>query len=410
MTTEHLGTDNDKAAKSSTPAKSVAPPAKEVPEEVVYMEPVDDGASDAEKKSPSRPWVKPLLWGLLILGVIYGGYRYYEYRTTGQYMQSTNDAYVSADDVTVSSKLPGYVKNVTVAENAPVQQGALLLEIDSTDYQNRINQADAQIDLARANTAATLSGINEAQASVAQAQAGVAAAQRDVSYFNTEIARYRPLVASGAEPKTALDQLIANRDKSAADVRAKQAAVTAAQSRITSIRSQGGASAAQIRTAQVQRQAATDDMNATQLTAPIGGRVANSTVRVGQFIQPGMRLMTIVPVGDLFIEANFKETQMGMMRPGQPVTVKVDALPDVEFHGTIESITPGTGANFSLIPPQNATGNFTKIVQRVPVKIRIKAGPETRKILIPGLSLEVTVDTRSGKSSVEAIRKEQGDK
>lgn len=410
MTTEHSGTDNDKAAKSSTPAKSVTPPAKEVPEEVVYMEPVDDGASDAEKKSPSRPWVKPLLWSLLILGVIYGGYRYYEYRTTGQYMQSTNDAYVSADDVTVSSKLSGYVKNVTVAENASVQQGALLLEIDSIDYQNRINQADAQIDLARANTAATLSGINEAQASVVQAQAGVAAAQRDVSYFNTEIARYRPLVASGAEPKTALDQLIANRDKAAADVRAKQAAVTAARSRITSIRSQGGASAAQIRTAQVQRQAATDDMNATQLTAPIGGRVANSTVRVGQFIQPGMRLMTIVPVGDLFIEANFKETQMGMMRPGQPVTVKVDALPDVEFHGTVESITPGTGANFSLIPPQNATGNFTKIVQRVPVKIRIKAGPETRKILIPGLSLEVTVDTRSGKSSIEAIRKEQGDK
>ncbi|MBS0481031.1 MAG: HlyD family secretion protein [Proteobacteria bacterium] len=370
----------------------------------------DDLDHDHDEDTPAkrRPWLKPVLLGGLALGLVYGAYSYFEYRTTGQYVQSTNDAYVSADDVTIASKLGGYVKSVNVAENAAVQQGTLLLEVDPTDYRNQIDQADAQIAQAQANETATLSNIGEAQASISQAEAGVAATQRDIAYFNAEIARYRPLIGTGAEPKTALDQLLSNRDKAVADLRAKQAAVVAARERVQSIRAQGGASTAQIRSAQVQRKTALDNLNWTRLTAPIGGRVASLTARVGQFIQPGTRLMTVVPTGDLFVVANFKETQIGLMRPGQPATVKVDALSGVEFHGTIESITPGTGANFSLIPPQNATGNFTKIVQRVPVRIRIKAGAESRKVLVPGLSLEVEVDTKGAKGAIDAIRQEQG--
>ncbi|MBD3730947.1 MAG: HlyD family secretion protein [Sphingomonadales bacterium] len=364
----------------------------------------DDEADDTGK---TRPWLKPLLLAVAGVALLYGGYSYYHYRTVGQYIQSTEDAYVSADEVAIASKLAGYVTQVAVADNAAVQQGALLVQIDPVDYRNRIDEADAQIEAARANAAATLSNVGEAQAAIAQAQAGVNAARADIAYFDKEIARYRPLVASGAEPKTALDQLISNRAKAAADLAAKQAAVVAARERVRSIRAQSGASEAQIRTAQVQRSAAMTDLGRTRLTAPIAGRVASSTVRTGQFVQPGMRLMTIVPTGDLFVEANFKETQIGLMRPGQPVTIKVDALPDVEFRGTVESITPGTGANFSLIPPQNATGNFTKIVQRVPVRIRIQAGPESRKVLVPGLSLEVEVDTRGAKGAIDAIRQEQ---
>ena len=134
---------------------------------------------------------------------------------------------------------------------------------------------------------------------------------------------------------------------------------------------------------------------------------ASASVRTGQFVQPGQRLLTIVPAGDLYVEANFKETQIGLMRPGQPVTIHVDALPDVAIRGVVDSITPGTGANFSIIPPQNATGNFTKIVQRVPVRIRLQAGPETRRVLIPGLSLEVEVDTSSARGALDAIAREQ---
>jgi membrane fusion protein (multidrug efflux system) len=125
-------------------------------------------------------------------------------------------------------------------------------------------------------------------------------------------------------------------------------------------------------------------MATTRIIAPIAGRIGNSSVRLGQYVQPGQRLLTVVPVDAIYVEANFKETQIGLMRPGQPVTVKVDALPDVAFHGVVDSITPGTGANFSLIPPQNATGNFTKIVQRVPVRIRINSGRDRNGSWFPG--------------------------
>ncbi|SMC33100.1 HlyD family secretion protein [Novosphingobium sp. B1] len=345
--------------------------------------------------------------GGLAAGALYGAYALYEYQTVGRYLQDTEDAYVKADGVTISSKLGGYVRRVAVSENQAVEQGMLLVQIDPTDYNTRLAQSTAQVDVARATENAAVAAIQEAQSATGQARAALQASQRDLAYLNGEVARMRPLVASGAEPRQAFDQLVANRDKAAADVSAKQAALSAANDRVASARAQAGQSTAQIKAAQAQREAASTDLATTRIMAPIGGKVGNSTVRIGQFVQPGQRLMTIVPTEAIYVEANFKETQIGLMRPGQPVTVHVDALPDVDFHGTVESITPGTGANFSLIPPQNATGNFTKIVQRVPVRIRINAGPESRKVLVPGLSLSVEVDTRAAKSTIDAIRNEQ---
>lgn len=359
-------------------------------------------SGDGRKKTVGR-----VVMGVLALGAAYGAYSLYGYQTVGRYMQETNDAYVKADGVAVSSKLAGYVRAVPVAENQAIAAGGLLVQIDPSDFSTRLAQASAQVEVARATEAATLASINEARSAVGQAQAALAASQRDLAYLNGEVTRFGPLVASGAEPRQMLDQLTANRDKASADVSAKQAMLAAANDRVVSARAQAGQSAAQIKAAQAQRDAAGNDLGTTRITAPVAGRIGNSTVRVGQFVQPGQRLMTIVPTQALYVEANFKETQIGLMRAGQPVKISVDALPDVDFHGTVESITPGTGANFSMIPPQNATGNFTKIVQRVPVRIRLNAGPESRKVLVPGLSLTVEVDTRSAKSAVEAIRKEQ---
>lgn len=370
-------------------------------------------AAESETSSTSAPnegrkkTIGRIALGAVALGALYGGWTLYKYETEGRYFQDTEDAYVKADGVTVSSKLAGYVRAVTVSDNQSIATGALLVQIDPTDFSTRLAQASAQVEVARATEAATMASIEEARSAVGQASAALQASQRDLAYLNGEVARFRPLVASGAEPKQTLDQLIANRDKAAADVRAKQAGLAAASDRVNTQRAQAGQSAAQIRAAQAERDAANNDLGTTKIIAPAAGRIGNSTVRVGQFVQPGQRLMTIVPTQALYVEANFKETQIGLMRPGQAVTISADALPDVEFHGTVESITPGTGANFSLIPPQNATGNFTKIVQRVPVRIRINAGPESRKVLVPGLSLHVEVDTRSAKSSVDAIRKEQ---
>jgi membrane fusion protein (multidrug efflux system) len=141
--------------------------------------------------------------------------------------------------------------------------------------------------------------------------------------------------------------------------------------------------------------------------ASVAGKVGELTARVGQFVQPGLRLMSVVPVEQLYLEANFKETQLGLMRPGQPADIEVDALPGVTLHGHVASLAPGTGAQFSLLPPQNATGNFTKIVQRVPVKIAIDADPALKRLLLPGMSVSVSVDTRSARDEIERLKNRQ---
>jgi membrane fusion protein (multidrug efflux system) len=343
----------------------------------------------------------------LVIGAAYGIYAYVGYLNHGQYVQSTDDAYVKADGITVSSKLSGYVRSVNVTDNQPVKPGDLLVEINPTDYRIRLAQSTAQQGVADAAQAAGRAGIIEAQAGVEQADAAVASAARDLAFANGEVARYRPLVAAGSEPKQTLDQVLSTRDKAADTLAAQQAALAAAKGKLVAARAQLGQSTAQIAAARAQVDAAQTDLATTRLVAPIAGQVASSSVRVGQYVQPGQRLLTIVPVQAIYVEANFKETQIGLMRPGQPATIEVDALPGVEFHGRVESITPGTGATFSLIPPQNATGNFTKIVQRVPVRIRIDAGPEARRVLVPGLSLRVDVDTLAARGAIREIRKEE---
>jgi membrane fusion protein (multidrug efflux system) len=343
----------------------------------------------------------------LVIGIGFGIYAYIGYLNHGQYVQSTDDAYVKADSITISSKLSGYVRTVNVTENQAVKPGELLADINPTDYRIRLAQDTAQQGVADAAQAASRAGIIEAQAGVQQAQAALASAARDLAYANGEVARYRPLVAAGSEPKQTLDQLLSTRDKAADTLASQQAALAAAKGKLVAARAQLGQSTAQIAAARAQVDAAQTDLATTRLVAPIAGKVASSSVRVGQYVQPGQRLMSIVPVQAIYVEANFKETQIGLMRPGQPATIEVDALPGVEFHGSVESITPGTGATFSLIPPQNATGNFTKIVQRVPVRIRIDAGPEARRVLVPGLSLRVDVDTLAARGAIRHIRKEE---
>jgi membrane fusion protein (multidrug efflux system) len=373
-------------------------------ESTVAATPQDDnpGANPTRRRLLGRAAVVALLVG----GAI-GIYFYIGYLNHGQYVQSTDDAYVKADGITVSSKLSGYVRTVNVTDNQPVKAGDLLVEVDPTDYKIRLAQATAQEDVAKSGEATTRASITEAEAGIAQAQAAVDSAQRDLAYYNGEVARYRPLVASGSEPKQTLDQMASNRDKAAATVAAQKAALRAAQGKLDSARAQIGQTRAQIESAAAQAKAARTDLATTRLVAPEAGKVASSSVRIGQFVQPGQRLLTIVPVQAIYIEANFKETQIGLMRPGQPATIDVDALPGVEFHGSVESITPGTGATFSLVPPQNATGNFTKIVQRVPVRIRIDAGPEARRVLVPGLSLRVAIDTLGARGTIRQIRNEE---
>ena len=188
---------------------------------------------------------------------------------------------------------------------------------------------------------------------------------------------------------------------------AAEAALASAERRVGTLQAQVKQALAQGEGARAQLAAANTNVGATLIRAAIDGRVGNKTVRQGQFVQAATRLMTLVPMQGLYIDANFKETQLGLMRIGQPVKVSVDALPGVEIPGRVASVSPGTGAQFSVLPPQNATGNFTKIVQRVPVRIAISPGPETRALLVPGMSVDVSVDTRSAKGAADRVRREQ---
>lgn len=367
----------------------------------------DNAPAAAKGRRPRGPLVRGVALLALLLVLAGAAVWFLHYRSTLRFLQETNDAAIQADQVAIAAKLSGYVRSVAVADNQAVTPGALLAEIDPVDVQTRLAAADAGIASALAAQNASRASRIEAEAGIAQARAALQAAEAGLALQMREVARYRPLVAAGAEPAERLSQLTAGRDKAAADVAAARAALLQAQRRVESISAETARLAAQAGTARVERMAASNDLAATQLTAPIAGRVANRTVRPGQFVQPGMRLMTIVPNREIYVVANFKETQIGLMRPGQPARINIDALPGVDFPGTVESITPGTGANFSMIPPQNATGNFTKVVQRVPVRIRIDAGPAARRVLSPGLSLTVEVDTRGARGEFDAIRAEQ---
>ncbi len=367
----------------------------------------DTGDDTQAQGHPMPGLLKKLGIAALAVAVLAGIAAYLWYDRHLRYFKETNDARIEADQVAIASKLAGYVRAVPVEDNQSVAKGQALVEIDPVDFRTRMEAAEADIASARAAGVAALAQRGEAAAGVGQARAALSAARAGLAFAEREVRRYRPLVAAGAEPATVLSRLEADRERAAAEVAAQQAALEQAGRRVASAEAQAGQTTAQERAARVRLSAAGNDLAATTLVAPVAGKVAGRGVRTGQFVQPGQRLMTVVPAEGLYVVANFKETQVGMMRPGQPAMIRVDALPGVEFSGSVTSVAPGTGANFSMIRPENATGNFTKIVQRVPVRIRIDAGPAARKVLAPGLSLSVEVDTRAGRDEIDAIRAEQ---
>jgi Multidrug resistance efflux pump len=366
-------------------------------------------ATGAEaRESPAKRKRIRLILGIAAIIVLVGGVAWFiRHRSYGQYQQSTEDAYFQADTVAVSARVPGYVEQVLVRSDENVKAGQPLLRIDVRDFSAQAAQGQAQIDLAGANAENARAMIREQEAAIDQAQAMLGVAQSKASFAEGEVARYRPLAASGAEPREKLAQLQAQATQAEQDAAAQKAALEIARRRIAALQAQVSQAQAQERSARAQTQAAQVNVGSALVRASTAGRVGDLTARAGQYVQPGQRLMSIVPVDQLYLEANFKETQVGLMRPGQPVRIEVDALPGIEIRGRVASIAPGTGAQFSLLPPQNATGNFTKIVQRVPVRIAIDADPVLKRALIPGLSVEVTVDTRSGRDELEQLHKLQ---
>lgn len=371
----------------------------------------NDGKQDGDTKKPVSPEKKRkirivlIVAGLLVLLIGIGWFAYYQ--IVGKYHEETDDAYLQADAVTVSPKVGGYVEEVLVKDNQDVAAGQPLVRIDARDYRAQAEQFQAQIESAHANADTVRAQIAEQESSVAEARAQLRAAEVNASFAANEVKRYAPLVDIGAENAEALSSRRNQAAQSAQQVAMQRAALASAEKRIGTLRAQVRQAETQAGSAEAQLKAADVNLQSTTLSASIAGRIGDQTVRVGQFVQPGTRLMTLVPVGSLYITANFKETQIGRMRIGQPAHIKVDAMPGMELNGRVESMAPGTGAQFSLLPPQNATGNFTKIVQRIPVRIAVEATPETRQLLVPGLSVKVEVETKGAKDQTKQIKKQE---
>ena len=373
-------------------------------------QPIRDAERDEQDSAPARKLggrTKLILLLLAVAALVIGVLWFLRYEAHGKYLQGTNDAQIRADMVTVSPRVAGYVAAVLVGENQDVRAGQPLVRIDPRDARAQAAQAEAQIAVAGAQADAVRSQIREQYAAIDQSRAQLAAARAKAAYDAAEVARYRPLTVTGAETRQQLARLELTARQSTQDVNGQEAALAGRQRRVGSLQNQIRQGEAQGRVARAQLASANVDVGATLLKAATTGRIGDKTVTVGQYVQAGTRLMSIVPLDRLYVTANFKETQLALMRPGQPVSIKVDALDGIELKGRVESVAPGTGAQFSLLPPQNATGNFTKITQRVPVRVSIEATPAARRLLVPGLSVDVTVDTISAKDEIDRIRDQQ---
>jgi membrane fusion protein, multidrug efflux system len=356
--------------------------------------------------TPGRPERRALLIVLAIALGLAAAVWFAHWWAVGRFIESTDDAYLQADSVTVAPKVSGYVTEVLVADNQSVEAGTPLLRLDARKYQASVDQAQATVDAREADLQRAQADLLQQQAKVAQAQAEERVARVALAHAEDNVRRYGPLAATGAETAERLADLVSTRDQARATLESNAAAVHSAQTQIGATTAEIAQARAQLEAAHANLRQARLDLRDTTVYSSIAGRVGDRTVRIGQYVQPGTRLLTVVPVQSVYLEANFKETQVGHMRVGQPATLQVDALHSIELHGVVDSFAPGTGAQFALLPPDNATGNFTKIVQRVPVRIRIETRAETRRVLLPGLSVSVDVDTRSARDDDKRIASE----
>lgn len=352
----------------------------------------------AGNEGPRRFPIRRAILGLVVLLAISGAAWYGRYWwTTGRFIEGTDDAYTHADAVTIAPRVAGYVSEVLVTDNQRVRAGQIVARIDKRDFQAALDQARADADSAQADIGALDAQIAWQHANVEQAQSDIAAAQAALDFAKADYGRYMDLMRSGNGTVQRAQQAESDIRSRTAQLARARAAFEAAQQQVQVLQAQRAkAIAAHARALAAMEQAALN-LSYTDIAAPVDGAVGDRSLRLGQFVQPGTRIMDIVPVArDIYVVANFKETQLADMWRGERASISIDMLPDVRLTGRVDSLAPGSGAQFALLPPENATGNFTKIVQRVPVKIVLDpADDATLAKLRPGLSVYASVDTRT---------------
>jgi membrane fusion protein (multidrug efflux system) len=358
------------------------------------------GAEIAEAAVPKKhSWSRKLLGLIAFLVIACGGVYARQWYAVGRYIESTNNAYLRADQVAMAPRVSGQVSDIYVRDNEEVTVGQPLLKIDPRRYEMIARQSRATVDAREADVAKSEADLREQDAVIAQAEADVETARVNTSLAEKEFERSSTLAARGFATQQKSDQTESTLAQARSTVNLKQAILDAARQKVATLKAQSAQAEAQLAAAKESLAQAEIDLSDTVVKSPIAGRVGDRTVQLGQFAQPGTRMLTIVPTGQIYLVANFKETQVQNMRPGQPVDISVDAYPDLPLTGTVDSFAPGTGAQFALLPPENATGNFTKIVQRVPVRIRVNPPRAAAPAFVPGLSIEVSVNTKPGARS-----------
>lgn len=303
----------------------------------------------------------------------------------------TDDAYIDARTVTVAAEIAGRITDVSVTDNQPVEAGAVLLRIDDSDYQASLKQAQAGIAAAQAEINNVQAQAEAQNAKIDAAQKQVAQAQAALEFAKAEDQRNRELLAKGTTTQQQAEQAASTlrQDQAGLDTATANAAATTSELQV--LEAQRKSAEAKLQQARATEDQAKTALTRTTIVAPLAGRATNITAAKGTYAQPGQVLMMFVPK-DIWVKANFKETQLDLMRPGQPVDIAIDAYPDKSFHGRVDSVQAGSGTAFSLLPAENATGNFVKVVQRVPVKIVFDKPPDV--YLGPGMSVVPTVTVR----------------
>jgi membrane fusion protein, multidrug efflux system len=320
-----------------------------------------------------------------------GGWHWW---TVWRFEESTDDAYVQSDITLISPKIEGYIEAVPVDDNQRVRKGQPLVVIDDKDFAAKVAQAEAAVGSEEAAVETDESRLDLQRAMIDQAQAEIAAAAAEKARADQDYRRYKALMASDVASRQRFETAQADAAKAAAALTEKRAALVAATGTLRVLRAQRDEEKAKRQQAKANLDIAKNDLANTVIRAPVDGVTGNGSAEPGQYVKPGLQLMVVVPLPSVYVTANFKETQLTHMRPGQPAEISVDAYPGHPIAGRVESFAPASGAEFSLLPPDNATGNFTKIVQRVPVRIAVPPAGPLAHLLRPGLSVVVTVNTK----------------
>jgi membrane fusion protein, multidrug efflux system len=362
-----------------------------------------DQAATAPQAPAKKLNVRKLLMAGAALAVLASAAWYgWDYFTVGQYLVSTDDAYVKADSTTIAPKVAGYLNDVLVKDNERVGAGQVLARIDDRDFKVALDQARADVAAARATIASKQAQLEVQQAVINAAKATIDVDQASVTFAAQDNKRYTDLAATGSGSVQNAQQAQARIAGAQAGLARDNANLTSALKQVDLLKAEiVQATAALARVEAVQNQAELN-LGYTTIVAPIDGVVGNRTLRVGQFVQAGTQLMSVVPAAGAYVVANYKETQLTDVHEGQAVDIAVDMFPGQVVHGHVDSIAPASGQEFALLPPDNATGNFTKVVQRIPVRIALDTAKNSSIELRPGMSVIPTITTRSSDSSQQA--------